>query len=291
MATVSVDDIGVHYSVSGSGPGLVLVHGASMAGMSNFGHLIEHFTDSRTVVIPDYAGSGGTLLPPGELSLDLLVKQVVAVTRAAVVGPVDLVGFSLGAVVAAEIAARHPDLVRRLVLVAGWSHVADPRLRLGLGTWGEVVDTVPDLASAYGPLLAFDPAFLSGLGAEGIASLRAEASAPGTSRQIDLALRVDIRDRLPLVTAPTLVVGCTLDYLVPVEHARALHAAIPGSRYAELECGHVVFAEKPAEIVALLREFLLDAPPTEGAEPSPRPARRNGVEGRHPVGPASTAGA
>jgi uncharacterized protein len=73
-------------------------------------------------------------------------------------------------------------------------------------------------------------------------------------------LRADVRDQLQLVKAPTLVVGCILDHLVPVENARALHAAIPGSSYAELDSGHVVSAEKPDELVGLLRSFLFDEP-------------------------------
>ena len=238
--------------------GLVLVHGASMDAASNFGHLVHQLTDVRAVISPDYAGSGETPLPVGPLELELLVDQVVAAARSGGAGPVDLVGFSLGAVVAAELAARYPELVRRLVLVAGWAHSDDARLRLALATWSDVIDAAPELASAQGPLMAFSPPFLSSLGPDGLARLRTAKPAPGTRQQIELALRVDLRDRLPLIKAPTLVVGCTLDYLVPVEHSRALHAAIPGSRYVELESGHVVFLERPEEIVALLREFLLD---------------------------------
>jgi pimeloyl-ACP methyl ester carboxylesterase len=51
---------------------------------------------------------------------------------------------------------------------------------------------------------------------------------------------------------------------VPVENVRALHQAIPGSRYAELESGHVVFAEKPDELATLIRAFLLDEPGPDG---------------------------
>lgn len=256
MSTVSVNGSPVHYSVTGAGPGLVLIHGASMDGVSNFGHLVDKFTDERTVVLPDYAGSGETPLPAEELSIDLLLDQVVAAISEATTGQVDVVGISLGAVVAAAVAAKHPDLVRRLVLVAGWSHLDDPRLRLGLETWGAVMDS-PELHSAVGPLMAFGPAFLSSLGPDGLATLRAGKVAPGTRQQLDLILQVDIRDQLPLVQAPTLVVGCALDYLIPVQHARALHESLPGSHYLELESGHVVTAEKPTEIVAVLRDFLL----------------------------------
>jgi pimeloyl-ACP methyl ester carboxylesterase len=250
----------VHYGINGTGPGLVLVHGTSLDAATNYGHLVEHFAGERTVITPDYAGSGETTAPVGDLTLDLLVNQVTAATRDAATGPVDLVGFSLGAVVAASIAARHPDLVRSLVLIAGWTHSADPRLRLGLQTWGEVMDTAPELASAVAPLMAFSPAFLSGLGPDGLAELRAGKPAPGTRRQIDLDLRIDIRDELHRITAPTLVVGCTLDHLIPVQNARGLHEAIRGSQYTEVDSGHVVVFEQPAELVALIRDFLGASP-------------------------------
>lgn len=256
MPVISVSGTDVHYATAGAGPGLVLVHGSSMDAAGNFGHLVEEFTATHTVVTPDYAGSGETTAPAGRLTLDLLVDQVAAAARDAVSDPVDLVGFSLGAVVAADLAARHPQLVRRLVLVAGWTHSEDARLRLGLETWARAMDVDPELASAQGPLAAFSPAFLSGLGADGLAQLRAAKPAPGTRRQIDLNLVVDIRDRLPHITAPTLVIGCTLDQLIPVQHSRNLYDAIPHSEYAELESGHVVFFEKPTELLALIRRFL-----------------------------------
>ncbi|WP_271219568.1 alpha/beta fold hydrolase [Streptosporangium carneum] len=63
------------------------------------------------MITPNYAGSGGTPLPTGELTLDLLADQVAATFG----GPADLVGFSLGAVVAAAVAARHPGRVSREV--------------------------------------------------------------------------------------------------------------------------------------------------------------------------------
>ncbi|MEV1178780.1 alpha/beta hydrolase [Nonomuraea sp. NPDC049784] len=246
----------VHYAISGNGPGLVLVHGTSLDAATNYGHMVEQFADDRTVITPDYAGSGKTTTPVGDLTLDLLVDQVTAVARDAAVGAVDLVGFSLGAVVAASIAAHHPDLVRRLVLIAGWTHSEDPRLRLGLQTWGEAMDTRPELASAVAPLIAFSPTFLSALGPDGLAELRSGEPAHGTRRQIDLDLRIDIRDELPRITAPTLVIGCALDHLIPVENARALHKAIKGSDYAEVDSGHVVVFEKPVELVSIIRNFL-----------------------------------
>ncbi|TMR09546.1 alpha/beta fold hydrolase [Nonomuraea turkmeniaca] len=182
--------------------------------------------------------------PGGELTLDLLAGQVAAAFE----GPSDLVGFSLGAAVAAAVAAERPDLVRRLVLIAGWTHLADFRLELGLRTWARLAATDPEIFAAYGPLMAFSPEHVN-------EALLGEPPR-GTLRQIELDLRIDLRDLLPKITAPTLVIGNTRDCLIPVEHARALHAALPGSEYAELDGGHVILHERPTEVTALIRDFV-----------------------------------
>ena len=79
---------------------------------------------------------------------------------------------------------------------------------------------------------------------------------PGTGRQADLALRVDIAAQLASISAPTLVLGQTRDHVVPVELSRALHAAIPGASYAELDTGHLGLLEQPDLLAATIRKFL-----------------------------------
>lgn len=264
MAVVPVADTQVHYRTAGKGPGLVLVHGTNLDSASSFGHLVERFTDRRTVITPDLAGCGDTTMPAGEFTLDLLVDQVVAAVQATTSEPVDLVGWSLGAAVAAAAAARHPALVRRLVLIAGWTHSDDVRLRLALETWRRSVDVDPELFTAAGVLLGFSPDFVSGLGADGLAQVRKGMPARGFRQQVELDLRVDLRAELPHISAPTLVVGCTQDNLVPVRHARELHRAVPDSSYAELDCGHVVVFEKPDELSDLIRGFLLEPDGPQG---------------------------
>ncbi|MCF6468626.1 alpha/beta hydrolase [Nonomuraea sp. MG754425] len=249
MPTVPHDGGTVHYLKAGTGPGLVMVHGTGGDAVTNYAHLVPGLADLRTVITPDYAGSGQTSDPGGDLTLDLLAGQVAAAFEE----PSDLVGFSLGAAVAAKVAAERPELVRRLVLIAGWTHLADSRLELGLRTWSRLAATDPESFAAYGALLAFSPEFV---GAAGAGTLTAGEGPPGTLRQIQLDLRVDVRDLLPKITAPTLVIGNTRDYLIPVEHSRALHAAIPGSEYAELDSGHVVLLERPREVTELIRTFI-----------------------------------
>lgn len=198
-----------------------------------------------------------TPLHEGELSLDELVDQVIGAARAATDEPIDIVGFSLGAVVAAAAAAKHPELVRRLILINGWARNDDPRQQLALDLWRRLPDIDEDAFAAYSALLIFSPPFLAGFGSEGVKSTVAGIKAElGTLRQIELDGRVDIRDRLASITARTLVIGSTRDVLIPVEHSREIHAAITGSDYAELESGHMVVFEKTEQLVELVGEFL-----------------------------------
>ncbi|WP_323012008.1 alpha/beta fold hydrolase [Castellaniella sp.] len=126
MPVVKVLDTHVTYAVNGQGPALVLVAGTGGNLDSNWAHLVDPLATHRMVVRPDYSGSGETTDPAGELSLDLLAAQVLAAAQAAGADRFDLVGFSLGACVAAQLAATHPGRVRSLTLLAGFSHGQDP---------------------------------------------------------------------------------------------------------------------------------------------------------------------
>ncbi|MFJ7270612.1 alpha/beta fold hydrolase [Streptomyces sp. NPDC099050] len=256
MPIVSAGDARVDYQVRGSGTGLLFVHGTGFGAQGTWGHLADEFAGSRTVLLPDLSGCGATEDDGTELTVEQLAAQVIGVIEEAGDGPVDLVGFSLGALISATVAATRPDLVRRLVLTAGWAAPEDEYMRNLMSVWRALEDK-PDAFGRFGTLTAFSRSFLNGIGREQLEGIIAgNQPSEGALRHIDLNLRVDIRDLLPKIEAETLVIGCTLDATVPVEHSRALHAAIKNSSYAELESGHVVVYEKPAEFVKLVQDFI-----------------------------------
>lgn len=257
MPTIDVHGTPVHYTAQGTGPGLLFVHGTAADGESNFGHLVDDFSDRYTVITPDYSGSGKTPLPAGELSLDTLVAQVVGAAGAVTDEPFDIVGFSLGAVIAAAAAAEHPERVRRLVLINGWARNDDPRQHLVFDLWRRLPDIDAEAFASFSALMIFSPAFLASFGSEGIKGTVARIKAEeGMLSQVELGRRAHIIDRLPAITAPTLVIGSSLDVLVPVEHAREVHEAVKGSEYVELESGHMVIFEMMAELTDRVTEFL-----------------------------------
>jgi pimeloyl-ACP methyl ester carboxylesterase len=261
MPLAPLHDTQVHYEVDGQGPGLVLVHGIGGDADKVFGNVVEHFSSTRTVVRPNFSGSGDTTDDGAPLTVDRIADQVTAATTAAVTGPVDLLGFSLGAVTAAAVAAARPELVRRLVLVGGWTHSTGPRDQYYFQTFRTLLDTDRELFKRFAALTGFSPATLDGFGHEGLAYSLADAwPPPGIGRQIDLGARVDLRPLLPTITAPTLVIGFTDDAMIPVDGSRQLHAAIPGSRLVEVaDQGHMDWFADPTGLVELTREFLDEA--------------------------------
>ncbi|MEU3754205.1 alpha/beta hydrolase [Streptomyces olivoreticuli] len=257
MPTVLVDDSPVHYTSRGAGPGLLMVHATGTDSATNFGHMTDCFTERRTVISPDFAGSGRTPLGPAPLTVDLLADQVMAVAGAVSGEPVDVVGFSLGSVIAAAAAAAHPGRVRRLVLICPWSRNDDPRQRLLMDLWQRLPHLDERSYREFTALSVFSGPHLAALGADGIAAgvdlIRAEAS---VLRQMELAATVDIRDRLARIDVPTLVIGASYDHWIPVQHARETRRAIADSQYAELDCGHMAVFERTQEVVRLVQDFL-----------------------------------
>jgi len=175
-----------------------------------------------------------------------------------------LCGWSLGAQMALAIAARAPEKVGKLVLIAGtvsfvqragWSHAMTPEMLAEFAT---------NVATDIEAIL---PRFVGGFN-------RGDARAKEVTRiLLDLAdplppaatlatglgwLRdVDLRPLAPLVTAPTLLVHGANDPLMPLAAAEALAALIPGARLATFaDCAHAPFISRPEEFLERVQAFL-----------------------------------
>jgi pimeloyl-ACP methyl ester carboxylesterase len=176
-----------------------------------------------------------------------------------------LAGNSLGGALAAVTAARHPQRVDRLVLLdaAGYNFaLADrpPLLRLAARVPGPVLDALPQR-----PLLRrgleqvyFDDALVT---PEKVEEYLAPMARPGAQAAARRLLREGDGFGLPgvlrQVRAPTLVIWGAQDTWIPPRDADKFVRDIPGARKVVLDrCGHVPQEEKPAEVAALIADFL-----------------------------------
>ncbi|MEU6860467.1 alpha/beta hydrolase [Glycomyces sp. NPDC046736] len=243
-------DIALATQITGSGPGIVLAHGAGGGIEANFGSLIPLLAEGHTVTGSDYPADDTPL------DLDALADALVA---EAATGHFTIIGYSLGAAVAVRAAVRHPDRARGLVLAAGFAK-ADNRLRLALELWRLLLAAGERKAFARFVLgSAFSPEFtndLSPLALTGSLAQIGSAIPGGTAAQAALGASVDTTADLAKIDVPTLVVSATRDLLVDPANHRFLAEHIKHAEYAELDAGHVFMAERPDAWHALVLDFL-----------------------------------
>lgn len=248
--------------VRGSGPGLLLAHGATGSIDGNYGPLLDGLAARHTVVGPDYPGSGRTPRATAPLDVDRLVDDLVATAVEEGLDTFAVLGYSLGGALAVRAATRYPERVTALVLTATFAH-AGPRMRLLVEDWVDQLTSGDRERSArWAALHGPGTPFLDGLDAAGLAALvdscRAPAP-PGALDQLGLVAGLDVRPDLGRISVPTLVVSTVHDLLVTPHQHRAVAAGIPGAEFAELPSGHLPFVEAPAEWLALVTDFLARA--------------------------------
>ncbi|MGW8377327.1 alpha/beta fold hydrolase [Streptomyces sp. ODS28] len=246
-------------TVTGSGPGILLAHGAGGGVAANFAPLVPALAAEHTVIGGDYPGSGDTPRSPEPLDLDALADSLAGAAVRAGAGTFTVLGYSLGTAVAARLAARHPERVRGLVLTAGLAR-ADRRLRLSMGVWRDLLGRGDTAAYArFNALTAFGADHLDSLTEEELAALLPEIAdtvPPGAPEQAALVQTADTTADLAGITVPTLVVATTQDTLVSPAHSRRVAELVPGAEYAELATGHLPMVEDPAGWQSLITDFL-----------------------------------
>jgi pimeloyl-[acyl-carrier protein] methyl ester esterase len=188
---------------------------------------------------------------------DLLIQQMP--TRCI------LLGWSLGAKISMEIAARAPERIRGLVLISAtpkfarsedWPHGANPAALdvLGRHLRDDYRRTVSDFLSLQvrGSVQAEET--LSNL--RNALLSQGECQPATLLRSLRLLHQIDQRSRLPLITAPTLVIAGQYDRVVHPGATQATAAMIPNARYHELpRCGHAPFISHVHEVVELIQDF------------------------------------
>ncbi|MDB4941121.1 MAG: putative hydrolase [Labilithrix sp.] len=260
------------------GSPLVFLHDA-LASHASFLGAMEHLRRSVRVIAPDLPGFGDSEKPDPQryaYGYDAFADSIADLVAALGLGRVHVCGHGMGGGVALALAARHPALVNKLVLVDAFvypaaEHVLDRMGRvpvLGRLLWSQLVGRAVFRsyveATSYagtralpaGRLDAFYDAF--------------NAPAARQAAHATLVAKEDTRSivaRLPRVQAPTLVVWGRSDEVAPVEHGRRLARALRG-RIEVLECGRCPPDEEPEAFAAMVASFLQQTP--ERRPPSSR---------------------
>jgi pimeloyl-ACP methyl ester carboxylesterase len=260
----------VNYVEIGDGPPVVLIHGLGGC-WENWLENIPHFAHSHRVIALDLPGFGDSPMPGWEISIQSYGALVNALCGALELGPVPLVGNSMGGFIAAEVTVSEPTTVQKLVLVsaAGVSHAR--MAKAPAETVGRMARAAAPLALRYEQRALLRPRlrnrmvrqlfrYPGQLPRELIWEIvQGGMHSPGLVAAISGLAGYDILDRLEDVETPTLIVWGRNDLVVPVSDALEYARLIRGSQLEIFDgCGHLPMAERPVRFNRLLERFLAD---------------------------------
>jgi pimeloyl-ACP methyl ester carboxylesterase len=249
IAHTSLGDVG--YRAVGSGPPLVLIMGYGWTMEDWDPRLVHALALHNRVVMFDNAGVGDTaeLAPP--LTIDAMADQASDLISTLGLGRADVLGWSMGGMIAQALAVLHPAQVRRLVLCATYP-----------GTGAAVVPSAPvrqassDFPANQGNALA---AFRAAIAEYPAASAASDAAKGAQTLAVDnWWAGIDTAGRQTArISAPTLIADGTDDQLVPVANDHTLARLIPGARLVLYpDAGHAFLFQEPTRFASLVESFL-----------------------------------
>ena len=248
--TVEVNGVPTRVWRKGSGPRLGFL--AGFGGLPRWIPFLDRLAQSRTVIVPSLPGFPGG--ERGHAKLDshldwvLAAKQVL--TQAGLAGA-DLAASSVGASLAAEVAAIWPDMVERLVLIAPFGLFVDDDPPTD--PWAQRADALPGLLCADGEHYRKLKAMPEGANSIEwpIEQTRASEAA---ARFLWPLGNTRLERRLPLITAPTLLLWGAEDRIMPPSYARRFAAGIAGRTEVRMiaGAGHLAELDRPDEVAAAI---------------------------------------
>lgn len=205
----------------------------------------------------DTRGHGGSPAPPGPYAIEDLGLDVIRLLDRLGVERASLCGLSVGGMTGMWLAAEAPERVERLVLLCT-SALLGPKI-----VWDERIATATERgmdALVDGVIERwFTPAFRQEKPAtvEKLARTLRDTDPEGYAGCCAAIRDMDLRDRLPSIEAPTLVVSGAEDPATPPGHGRLIRDAIPGAHFEVVPgAAHIANVERPEEITALILTHL-----------------------------------
>jgi len=237
VPSVKANGLDIAYDVVGAGPPAIWLHAAGSLGGEDFAAQVPLFSKGFLIHLPDARGHGRTRWDAAALGFryDWLVADVVALADALGLRSFHLLGLSMGAMTALQVASQFPERVRTLAVV-GITVEREPRASVArrLMDTSRTEETDPGLAATW-------------------ARRHDAGQGEGAWRGLMPAIGADVASQpllgpgdLHRIDAPTLIACGDRDPFVPVGHAWAIQRGVPGARlFVAPDCGHEVPAKRP----------------------------------------------
>lgn len=239
---------------------VLLVHGLAGASLTEWYQVAPKLAIERRVIMIDHRGHGLSAMGDTRFEVEDDADDFAGVLDELGVGMVDVVGYSMGGLIAQALARRHPGRVRKLALLATFASHSDAyRWARGIGAflargWERLTGVgTPEVRSGY--LIArhaVEPRHARWMWRE-----TQRRSVESGAQATFALLRFDSREWVGRLDVPTLILIPSSDFLVPPKWQEEMAAAIPDAKHVEIEgAGHEMVWTHADEVASELIAFL-----------------------------------
>jgi 3-oxoadipate enol-lactonase len=257
MPYVENDGARLYWREEGSGPPVLLIMGLSFT-HDMWYRLIPALAPDYRAIVFDNRGMGRSSVPRGPYTMRRMAGDARAVLDAAGVRSAHVIGASMGGMIAQELALRHRERVRSLMLACTTSSGLFgkwPEFRYGPGKWQS--RSREERERSLRSLLYADTTPTGRIEEDLRVRCACAWCYKGFLNQFAGILMWSAYRRLPRLKLPTLVVHGDQDHLVPLENGRVLASRIPGAQFQLIrDAGHILITDQPEECIEAIRGFL-----------------------------------
>lgn len=259
MAYAVNQGVKLYWEEHGSGAPVLLIMGLSFTHEMWF-RVLSAFIPRYRVILFDNRGVGSSDVPPGLYSIPKMATDALAVLDAAEVSAAHVIGASMGGMIAQELALRHPERVRSLVLgstshgglLARWPHF---RYRPRGIRWSKASRL--ERENALIPLLYAPATPRARIEEDFQVRCQCKWSQRGFLGQFAGILTWSSYLRLTRLKIPALVMHGAEDHLVPPENGRVVASRIPGAEFLLIpNAGHIIITDQPEAAMDAILAFL-----------------------------------
>jgi len=264
MAQANVGGTNLFYETRGSGDALLLIMGLGASSAAWDPDLLDQLAKEFRVITFDNRGTGQSDKPDAPYSMEMFADDAAGVLVELKINRAHVFGVSMGGMIAQEFALRHPARTVTLTLgctTAGGQHSVPPPPESMKVLTAPRVGVSPEEIIRRGWPLSYTPDYIEKNRTKleaAIPRLLKHPTPPfAFQRQLEATYTLKTWDRLPEVSAPTLVITGAQDCLIPARNSELLAERIPGAKLHLIQdVGHAFMNQSPGEFMWVFVPFV-----------------------------------
>jgi 3-oxoadipate enol-lactonase len=260
MGTIEVNGTKLYYETHGQGKPLILIQGCG-GNITMWESQIEPLSKHFQLILFDNRGTGRSQVTPGDYTIPMLAQDTASLIEQLGIKQAHILGWSMGGMIAQELAIAHPDLVDKLIISASASKFPESSIFLWKGFLDLLLHQQYESLSRWHMSLCFSHDFFNNAEKvaatlDGLMNLPYPVTVEGFASQTAALFGYDSRGQLQNIQAPTLVLSAEEDGFFPVSIVRETAAEISNVEVQILPGSHLYYIEHPVEFSQAVTVFL-----------------------------------